>query len=364
MIQRVTSVKSEETCYLQILTYGLSDDTSISPPNVDVVNWNKFFSFCDNQAILGIGLQCIDKLESHLGGDLKIPQDLFLEWIGVTEQIKKQNRLLNKRTKELTDYLIKKGKRSCILKGQGNALMYPDPLLRTAGDIDVWLEGSKKEISKFVHLSYPDMNVQYHHMNYPIFEDVEVEVHYYPSFCYNKWHNNRLQQYFRVKSEEQFQNVKSYGFCVPTVAFNIVFQLSHMMRHFFTQGIGLRHAIDYYYLLKQEISDKQRRDAIEVIKQCGMYKFFCAVIWIETNIFGLDDNKYIALANGKAGQLVLNEMIKGGNFGNCFKTNDRNVLAIYFDQMFYRLKYVVQFPSETLSRPLALVCDYINKRLF
>ncbi len=355
---------TEQDIYLIILAYGLSDDTSISPPNVDVVNWDKFYSFCESQAILGIGLQCIDKLKSHLGSNLRISQDLLLEWIGITEQIKAQNQLINKRTKELTDYLASKGKRSCILKGQGNAMMYPDPLLRTAGDIDVWLEGSKKEISKFVHLSYPDMNVQYHHMNYPIFDDVEVEVHYYPSFCYNKWHNLRLQKYFKDRSTEQFQNMTVDDFCVPTVAFNLVFQLSHMMRHFFTQGIGLRHAIDYYYLLKQEISDSQKREAIEVMKRCGMYKFFCAIIWIETEIFGLEENRYIALANEKAGQLVLGEMLKGGNFGNCFITSDRNVFIKYLGQMVYRLKYVVEFPSETLSRPLALVWDYINKRLY
>lgn len=303
-------MKSEETCYLQILAYDLSDDTSITPPNVDVVNWDMFYSFCESQAILGIGLQCIDKLKSHLGSNLRISQGLLLEWIGITEQIKAQNQLLNKRTKELTDYLSSKGKQSCILKGQGNAIMYPDPLLRTAGDIDVWLEGSKKEISKFVHLSFPDMNVQYHHMDYPIFDDVEVEVHYYPSFCYNKWHNFRLQNFFKDRSTEQFQNMTVEGFCVPTVGFNLVFQLSHMMRHFFTQGIGLRHAIDFYYLLKQEISDSQKREAIEVMKRCGMYKFFCDIIWIESNILGLTQSKDMAQINERAGWLILREMIK------------------------------------------------------
>lgn len=151
--------------------------------------------------------------------------------------------------KELTEHLNQQGQKSCILKGQGNALMYSNASARMPGDIDVWIYGTKKGVVDFVHQRFPEMNVQYHHMNYPVFDDIEVEVHYYPSFCYNKWHNYCLQRYFRKSCDAQCQNISKEGYAVPTNAFNLVFQLSHMMRHFFTQGIGLRQAIDYYYLL-------------------------------------------------------------------------------------------------------------------
>jgi len=135
---------TEQNIYLQILAYGLTKDASITAPNVDAINWHKFYSFCESQAIIGIGLQCIDKFKNQLGSSLKIPQSLLLQWIGISEQMKVQNQLLNKRTKELTEYLTNKGKRNCILKGQGNALMYPEPLLRSSGDIDVGLKARKK----------------------------------------------------------------------------------------------------------------------------------------------------------------------------------------------------------------------------
>ena len=277
--------------------------------------------------------------------------------------IEARNKLVNQRVKELIEYLNQQGKKCCILKGQGNALMYSNPNMRTSGDIDVWIKGTKKEVAAFVHQRYPDMNVQYHHMEYPIFDDIEVEVHYYPSFCYNKWHNYRLQQYFSESSETQFNNVKSNGYAVPTNAFNLVFQLSHMMRHFFTQGIGLRHAIDYYYLMQQDIKDEEMSEAISVMKRCGMYKFFCAVIWIEKEILGLKKNTGKLILNKKAGKLVLREMLKGGNFGHRYNLYGGNVVAIYSEQMVYRLRFVAEFPSEPLSRPLALAWDYVKKRI-
>lgn len=352
---------AEQDIYLRILAYGLTDDTSITPPNVGAVNWKKFYSFCESQAILGIGLLCIDKLINHIGRDLKIPQELLLQWIGKAEQIKNQNKLFDERTKEITEYFSSQGKRCCILKGQGNAQMYPEPKLRTPGDIDVWLEGTKKEIVGFVHSRYPEINVQYHHMDYPFFDDVEVEIHYYPSFCYNKWNNFKLQKYFRENRNEQFKNKTNIGYCVPTVSFNLIFQLSHMMRHFFTQGIGLRHAIDYYYLLQQPITDGVLSDAIVVMKRCGMYKFFRAMMWIEQKFLGLSNDKYHVEPHKQAGTLILREMLKGGNFGRQYGRKIKGTITSYTEQMKYSLRYLYVFPTEPLSRPFALVWDYARK---
>ena len=241
--------------------------------------------------------------------------------------------------------------------------MYPEPLLRMPGDIDVWLEGSKKEIVKFVHKDYPQINVEYHHMQYPVFEDVEVEVHYYPSYCYNKWHNHRLLQFFKEESEKQFDNSTGQGFNAPTVPFNLVFQLSHMMRHFFTQGIGLRHAIDYYYLLQQDITEEQKIELVDVLKRCGMYKFFRAIMWIEASVLGLNKNTDIAPTLKYAGLLVLREMLKGGNFGVGYNFSHKNIVGYYAKQIGYNLQYVSVFPSEPISRPFTLLWDYFNKHI-
>lgn len=352
-------MKTEYQHYLKFLAYCLDDQKEV--PDMTGMNWKGLYQFSQEQAIVGIVLAGIDRISKTQKVD--ITQDLLFEWIGQANIIEAQNKLVNKRVKELTDYLNKKGQKSCILKGQGNALMYLNPVMRMSGDIDVWLKGTKKEVATFVHKRFPSINVEYHHMNYPIFDDVEVEVHYFPSFCYNKWHNYRLQQYFRESSDAQFSNVSSNGYAVPTNAFNLVFQLSHMMRHFFTQGIGLRHAIDYYYLLQQDISDEEKQEAVSVMKSCGMYKFFCAVLWIETEIFGLDKNTNIAKANGQAGKLVLQEILKGGNFGHQYDQHNRNIIVLYAKQITYRLRFVSEFPSEPLSRPFALVWDYLKKRI-
>lgn len=349
---------SELQRYLDFLSYCLNEQ-NIDSPIIKGMDWQGLYRFSQEQAIVGIVLAGIDHLSKSQ--KLDVPRDLLFEWIGQGNMIESRNKLVNQRVQDLTQNLSEKGQQCCILKGQGNALMYPNPAMRTPGDIDVWIKGTKKEVVDFVHQRFPDMNVQYHHMEYPIFDDVEVEAHYYPSFCYNKWHNYRLQKYFRDSSDSQFKNVNINGYAVPTVSFNIVYQLSHMMRHFFTQGIGLRHVIDFYYLLQQEMTEGDKCEAVFIMKKTGMYKFFCAIMWIETVVLGLTRNNDMVPLNHKAGKLVLEEMIKGGNFGKLHTYPNHGVLSVYANQFFYRLRYVVEFPSETLSRPIALVIDYINK---
>lgn len=350
--------------FLKLLSFAL---TGLIEKDIlkQEINWFDYFQFCEQQGIIGVGLKSIEQVRS-LSYE-KIPSELILEWIGTSEIIRNQNELLNNRCIEIASYFEKERIRYCILKGQGNATMYPTPNMRTPGDIDVWLEGSKKEIVKYIHQRYPQMNVQYHHMNYPLFDDVEVEVHYYPSFCYNKWHNYKLQQFFVESSTEQFQHFIEFGdkgrnLCVPTLEFNLVFQLSHMIRHFFTQGIGLRHAVDYFYLLQQDISKEEKQNAVAVMKRCGMYKFLQAIMWIELSVFGLKNNIDIAPSNEKAGKLVLREMIKGGNFGMLYERGHQSTLFALATEMVYTLNYIKEFPSEPLSRPFSLIWDFVKKR--
>ena len=326
--------------------------------------WSALYKESERQAILGVILLGLERLPDNQ----RPPKELLLNWIGIGEVIRQRNKLVNKRCRELIKLLTESNKRYCLLKGQGNAMMYVDPCSRNAGDIDVWLDGGKKKIVEFVYSLFPNINVQYHHMDFPIFGDVEAEVHYFPSFCYNKIHNRRLQQYFMEHSVEQFGHQVKWNdseemICVPTLSFNLVFQLSHMMRHFFTQGIGLRHAIDYYYLLSQYITDSEKKETVCVMKRCGMYKFFCALMWIEKEIFGLSTNLDIAPVNEKAGKMVLQEMMAGGNFGKNYGHNKGDILSVFSKQMLYRLKFIREFPSEPLWRPFTLVWDYIKKRV-
>ena len=170
-----------------------------------------------------------------------------------SQMLEKANVRLNDAAIQVSEWFRKKGFRTCILKGQGNALMYPNPYSRTPGDIDIWVEGGDKRVISFVRSISSHEKACYHHIEFPSYKGVEVEVHYRPSFLLCFWNNRKLQKYYEREKEEQFSHRVMLGeqgeIAIPTVEFNLIFQLTHIYAHLMNEGIGLRQLLDYYYVL-------------------------------------------------------------------------------------------------------------------
>ena len=192
----------------------------------------------------------IKKLPAEYVG---MKKELLLQWMAESQMLEKVNVRLNDAAIQVSEWFRKKGFRTCILKGQGNALMYPNPYSRTPGDIDIWVEGEDKRVISFVRSISPHEKACYHHIEFPSYKGVEVEVHYRPSFLLCFWHNRKLQKYYERVKEEQFSHRVILGeqgeIAIPTVEFNLIFQLTHIFSHLMNEGIGLRQLVDYYYVL-------------------------------------------------------------------------------------------------------------------
>ena len=97
---------------LQWLRYVLNPDT-----DKPIVNdWSAVVDFAEKQALLGICLpeQCPNNLS----------KDRLFQWIGQVQLIEQQNKLLNERIEQLFGMLEKDGFPCCLLKGQGNSVIY------------------------------------------------------------------------------------------------------------------------------------------------------------------------------------------------------------------------------------------------
>ena len=220
------------------------------PSSLKEVDWKELYAIAKKQCLVGVLFDGIKKLPAeHVG----MEKELLLQWMAESQMLKKANVRLNDAAIHVSEWFRKKGFRTCILKGQGNALMYPNPYSRTPGDIDIWVEGGDKRIISFVRSISPHEKACYHHIEFPSYKGVEVEVHYRPSFLLCFWNNRKLQKYYERVKEEQFSHRVMLGeqgeIAIPTVEFNIIFQLTHIYSHLMNEGIGLRQLLDYYYVL-------------------------------------------------------------------------------------------------------------------
>ena len=242
-------VSKQHQIFFDFLRFCIGSDSEI-PSSLKEADWKKLYAIAKKQCLVGILFDGIKKLPAeHVG----MKKELLLQWMAESQMLEKANVRLNDVAIQVSEWFRKKGFRTCILKGQGNALMYPNPYSRTPGDIDIWVEGGDKRVISFVRSISPHEKACYHHIEFPSYKGVEVEVHYRPSFLLCFWHNRRLQKYYERVKEEQFSHRVMLGeqgeVAIPTAEFNIIFQLTHIYDHLMNEGIGLRQLVDYYYVL-------------------------------------------------------------------------------------------------------------------
>ena len=330
------------------LQYVLNPDKGNIPY---IQDWQAIYDFVVKQQIIGV---C-----SPTPYSIRVDQDVLFQWIGDEQQIRNQNKNLNKRIEELSQILDEAGFRSCILKGQGNAVMYPDPGLRSAGDIDVWIDADEKSVIGFVMNRYPNSERSFKHIKFPIFDDVDVDVHTTPLRLYHPCHKIELKKWILEHKNEQFDNhitLSSNGVkvSVPTARFNVVYQMGHILIHLLDEGIGLRHIVDYYYVLQTlgEMSDAEKHEIAMEWRKFGMLRLASGVMWVEKEILGLPEKFLIVEPNAKIGNIVLSEMLEGGNFGH--HSNVQRLRNTYFSFRFAKAMHLMKiaslFPGEAIFR--------------
>ena len=74
---------------------------------------------------------------------------------------------------------------------------------RTPGDIDIWLHGERDEILEYVRWHVPDCKPVYHHVDFPVVDDVSIEVHFTPTWMNSPIRNRRLQRFFKSMVNSQ-----------------------------------------------------------------------------------------------------------------------------------------------------------------
>ena len=278
----------------------------------------------------------------------------LMEWIGKAQVIENQNRKLNKKCAEVVKKYKESGMDILVLKGQGNALLYPNALLRTPGDIDILVGGIDRDsLTNYVRTNKSITGHHYHHIEY-VEDGLPIEVHFIPCSMNNPLFHHRLQNWLKLHEmcKEKRELPDNEGLIpVPSKEFNVVFQLAHMMHHFFDEGIGLRQMIDYYYLLKLDGRGK-KEDVSDTLKYLNLYNFAGAVMYIMKEVLGLDEKFLIVPVDERRGKTLLNEILKGGNFGHYSGLDQNNSLKKYFQKTWRNMQLVKEYPAEALCEPV------------
>lgn len=330
--------------YIDFIKYSI-DDKTVIPNSAESIEWYDFLQFCNRQGVIGLVFDAIQKV------DLRINKNILFQWLSYAKQIKHQNQILNQRIGQIQRFFEEKKFRTCILKGQANGLMYPKPEVRSPGDIDIWVEGNALGIIKIVRGVVPNASYSLHHIKMPVFKDVSVEVHYRPANMTSRKLDKRLQAYVNEVAGDQFSNRVKLGNleirCL-TDGFNALYQILHMYGHFFATRNSFKQFVDYYFLLKKGLTDEEKKHCQEMFQQLKIKKYSAGIMWIMTEVLGLEERYVIGEKNEREGRMILGESFKYGTFS-------KSTFHPIIEQMIVNVRLVWHYPSEVLNLPIYLV---------
>lgn len=347
----------------------LSVDSSYDmPDSISQAEWPLIYEMAEKQSLSGILYRGVMRLT----GAKMPPEKLREQWFVRCCTCDVTNHKAYKAVADICKWINDEGYRCCVLKGQGNALMYPDPCLRNVGDIDLWIEGGYKNVLKFARKHCNKNEFCYHHIEFNDFQGFPVEIHYRPSFINNMIGNRYLQHYFSMHSDEQFSNYKELpdnlgSVCVPTASFNRIFQLTHIVRHFFQGGIGMRQMMDYYFVLKQGFTIQERDRDVKLIRRMGLYNITRSVMYVEQKVLGLDSKYLLVPPDADKGSKLLSEIIRVGNFGHFDKKilQYRNASRATREvrHLYRNASFMFKYPSECFWEPIFRLYHFLWRKV-
>ena len=112
----------EARLFFEFLQVAIGNRESLSRELSDN-EWQDIFRLLKEHALLGVGFTAVERL--HAKG-VVCPAALRMQWMALALQIEKRNALLNEQCKKLAKLYEHDGLSTCILKGQGNCLNYPE----------------------------------------------------------------------------------------------------------------------------------------------------------------------------------------------------------------------------------------------
>ncbi|MBQ0126570.1 MAG: nucleotidyltransferase family protein [Bacteroidales bacterium] len=375
--------------FFELLQIAVGNRKTLSAA-ISPAEWSALHNLSIKQSLEGVcfsAIQIIKDKRNDYGASIGIEKPLYLKWLASAVLIGDKNKVVNECCSSVASEFRERGLWCCVLKGQGNLEYYPEWLRssRTPGDIDLWLNYNTDR-TNITHIlgqiqdclvSHGKMSVlipRYHHVSIPRIFDVEVEIHYRPTFVNAPIRNRRITHWYsgHIRNCSHEFQIDGQSFPVPSVGFNVIYQLLHIFHHFFDEGVGLRQLLDYYFTI-QEYEKSGHEDLHEVrrlIKRFGLEKFAAAVMWILQRVFLMPDSNCLIDPDEKGGKFLLNEVMLAGNFGKYdprIKRQHGAPFKVMLNRALYKTKrlskFICKYPEETISEPFFRLYHLIWRRM-
>ena len=269
-----------QNAFLALVRAGLWEKDVLLSQFGDI-DFNGVYRLAEEQSVVGLvaaGLELVV--------DVKIPQEIVLIFLGHALQLEQRNLAMNDFVDKLIVNLRKADVRTVLVKGQGIAQCYERPLWRACGDVDLLLDYSNYKKAKLFLSEIASQN------------DEEDKIRMHMAMAVDSWTvelHGSLKCGLTGRMDAMIDNLQKKVFenneirtwengdtkvSIPSSDNDILFVFTHILQHFFREGIGLRQICDWCRLLWTYKDSLNRGLLEERVRRAGIateWKTFAAL---------------------------------------------------------------------------------------
>lgn len=276
--------------FLALVSAGLWEDIKVDGEGLKVndlplifsasIDWQEVNRLAEEQSVVGLVTAGLELVR-----DVKVPQEVLLQFVGQSLLIEQQNLAMNNFTGGLIEKMRQAGINALLVKGQGVAQCYERPLWRSSGDVDFFLDAENYERAKhfIIPLASSPGHEGEHIKHFEVTIDPWlVELH------------GTLRCGLSAKIDRVIDNIQRDTFengrirywkngdvdiPLPEANNDVIFVFTHFIKHFFKGGIGLRQICDWCRLLwtfRDTIDKSLLEERINTMRLGTEWKAFAA----------------------------------------------------------------------------------------
>lgn len=330
--------------------------------------WQKIAQFFTRQALDGLLPDAISLLPVE-----KQPQKVVkMPMIARQIQVRRRNCKVNKELLYFIKEINSQNIPYFVLKGQCVALMYPTPTHRVSGDIDLYIPKRHiKEVARGITaFGAIRTDETRHHINYKA-NGVDWELHHKIYYFQKEERNRIFMRYVEkaIQAPPHYETIDGEQVRVIPPTLNAVTLLTHILDHFYCEGIGLRQLCDLALTLHHKRGEIDKTEFLQILEELSLKRSYRIFGYLCAYYLGLPEEDLLLKATKSERDLahkVMDDCIRGGNFGHA-DSNSRLTLQeniTFYTRFLRRLwKYRALCPSEALWWPIAKIWRAVTRQV-
>ncbi len=337
--------------------------------------WTQLFELSSKQGVLALTWDGVQRLITAgvIPATSTPDRTLKLRWALNVEQVTKRYNRQKKLAQELADTFYQNGLSLHVLKGFAISDYYPIPEHRECGDLDCFLSANGSV--EIPDSPYETGNIiaerlgakverEYYKHSHIYFKGYMVENHQYCTAIRGRKERKEFEKHLQhLLATEKGRKLNDSLLIQPSSQFNALFLTAHSFGHFLSEGIKMRHLLDWGLLLKSEQNNIDWNSFYAWCDRMHYTQFADALTAICVKYLGINISNHEIHTQSPFSEKVLEDILyQSHSLFNGRTSNMLIRLKLIRSRLFGGWKYRELYKKSALSEILEMGISFLIER--